>query len=306
VSKDAKLTSQHKKIYELIYNRALSTQMKEAQVKEIALSVTGPKGYMFEASSSQVLFDGFLKLINPDFVKKHKSDSIYKTGDNLTLNVLEAEAKDTLPPYRYTEASLIRTLEARGIGRPSTFAPTVSLIQTKRYVDRDGRYLKPTELGIAISDYLSSSFPELFNVDFTARMEENLDKIAEGQEEMMKVLKDFYNPFNKELESQKDDDVKIVIKEETDEKCPTCGKNLLIRFSKFGKFYACSGYPDCKFTKTFQKIVEGRKCPKDGGDIVVRYSKAKRRFYGCANYPKCDYSAFAWSQLPQKTDEGKK
>lgn len=300
ISTDKKLTRNHKLIYELIFNRAIATQMKEAQVKQVKVHVKGTKGYLYEAEFQKIVFDGFLKILSPEFVGKHQKDIIYKNGSNVDLLSLAEEAKQTLPPYRYSEASLIKTLEERGIGRPSTYSSILSLIQEKGYVEKEGRYMKPTGLGDAIADYLAKSFPQVFDIDFTAKMEEDLDRIAGGQEDIIKSLEHFFAPLKKELDVQKQDTSMIEVKEEATDPCPKCGSPLQIRFSKFGKFYACSAYPKCKFTKPFLKIVEGKKCPKDEGDIVVRYTKAKRKFYGCANYPKCDYMEFVWNKLVKK------
>ncbi len=300
VEKDEKLTKPHKQIYEMIYNRALATQMKEAQVKEITITIKSGKGYEFETVFQQVLFDGFLKLTNPEFVKKHRDDTPVTQSSAVAFTKAESEAKKTQPPYRYTEASLIKTLEEHGIGRPSTYAPIISLIQEKRYVDKQGKVLKPTSLGEVISDYLSTSFSNLFDIDFTAKMEQELDDIADGKITTLQLLEEFYDPFKKELEERKKDTTVLEVKEETDEKCPKCGRNLSIRFSRFGKFFACSGYPECKFTKPFLKIAEGKKCPKCGSDIAIRYSKSRKKFYGCSTFPDCDFTAFAWNQLPNK------
>lgn len=301
IGKDKKLTKNHKLLYELIWNRAVATQMKEAEIKTTKVFADGEKGYRFESDFQKVLFDGFLKVLSPEYVNRHQSDVKMKLGEKLTLTDLTNDEKETLPPPRYSEASLIKVLEERGIGRPSTYAAILSLIQEKGYVEREGRYLRSTPLGEAISDYLSTAFPAIFDINFTARMEEELDKIADGDMKLLEVLKEFYTPFSKDLAAKKSDTEKIDVKEEISETCPKCGKPLQIRFSKFGKFYACSGYPDCKFTKPFLKTVDGKVCPKDGGDVVVRYTKAKKKFYGCVNYPQCDYTEFVWGKLVAKT-----
>lgn len=297
VAKEKKLNKNQQMIYELIYNRALATQMKEASLIQYKLTLTGSKGYVFESEAQKVVFDGFLRVLSPEFSKKHTEGLTIKTGSTASLKELTIESKESRPPYRYSEASLIKTLEENGIGRPSTYAPIISLLIEKAYVDKDGRYLKPTSLGTAISDYLSSAFETLFSIDFTAKLEQNLDDIAEGSEKLLDVLKGFYTPFAEILGKQEQNTETIEVKEEDAEPCPKCGKPLQIRFSRFGKFYACSGYPDCKFTKPFLYVVKDRKCPKCGGNVVVRYSKAKRKFYGCSNYPKCDYVEFGWNKL---------
>lgn len=297
IFKNKKLTANHKKLYELIFNRALATQMKEAEINMTKVQIKSDKGYLFQSEFQQVIFDGFLKVLNPEFAKNKTEKNKLKEGENVKLNQVEDRESQTLPPPRYNEASLIRTLEEKGIGRPSTYAPIISLIQDKSYVQKEGRYFTPTTLGTAISDYLSGSFTGLFDVDFTARMEEALDDIAEGKKDVVSELKIFYEPFSRELEERKKDKSTIEVEEDTGEVCSTCGKPLTVKMSRFGKFYGCTGYPSCKFTKPILKKVEGKNCPLDGGQIVVRYTKTKRRFFGCENYPKCKFAAFTFNEL---------
>lgn len=297
LAKEKKLSKNHVMIYELIFNRALATQMKEAEIKQIKIIVKGKMEYEFESDFQQVVFDGFLKILNPTFVKNHQKAIEWTMKSKIKLKNLESEEKLTLPPPRYTEATLIKTLEERGIGRPSTYAPIISLLQEKVYIEREGRYFKPTNLGKAISDYLSESFPNVFDVNFTALMEEGLDQIAGKKKDTVTLLKEFYSPFAKTLSERKKDKNKIEVASETSEVCPKDGGALAIRFSRFGKFYACSNYPTCKFVKPFLKIVTGKICPRDKGRIVVRYTKKKKRFFGCENYPKCTYAQFSYTAL---------
>ncbi len=285
-------------IYELIYNRALATQMREAEIKIVKIY---PKGqthnYIFESEFQQVLFDGFLKVLNPNFVKNNLKALKIKKGEKITLQDLEKEEKETEPPQRYTEASLVKTLEEFDIGRPSTYAPIISLIQDKGYTEKDGRYLKPTNLGTAISDYLSTAFPRIFDINFTAQMEDGLDAIANGQKEMLVLLKEFNEPFQENLADKIKDKEKIKVEEEIKENCPVCGSPLVGKVSRYGRFIACSAYPKCKYTRSNLKYVKGKTCPRDAGKIVVRYSKRKRRFYGCENYPKCTFIEFSYAKL---------
>jgi DNA topoisomerase-1 len=291
-AKGKKITVNHKKLYKIIFERAVATQMKEAGIKAVKISIISGKNYLFEANSQQVLFDGFLRLTHKDFAVQNNRSIDVKEGAPVTLVSVEKKNLETAPPPRYNEASLIHIMEEKGIGRPSTYAPIISLIQDKRYVEKDYRYFIPTKLGEPISDYLSSNFPALFDLSFTSHMEEELDEIAEGKKQLTSVLREVYDPFKKQLDVKANDGVMVTIDEETNEKCPRCEKSLIIRFSKFGKFYACQGYPACKFTKSFQQMVAGKKCPKCQGDIVVKYSKNRKRFYGCGNYPKCDFSSW--------------
>ena len=300
IAKGKKLNANQRKIYTLIFNRALATQMKEAQIKQIKIFIRSNKGYLFESDFQQILFDGFLKVLNPTYVEKHRTSPQLKKDALLNLLKLDSEEKLTSPPPRYTEASLIKVLEEWGIGRPSTYASIISLIQDKSYVEREGRYLKPTGLGTIISDYLSEAFPKIFDLQFTANMEEGLDEIANGKKEMVGLLKEFYDPFKENLQEKKMDKKKIEIEDEVKENCPECGKPLTMKFSRFGKFYACTGYPKCKYTKSLLKIAEGKICPKDNGRVVIRYSRKGKRFFGCENYPKCDYVEFSYLKLKSK------
>ncbi|MBI4004666.1 type I DNA topoisomerase [Candidatus Roizmanbacteria bacterium] len=293
IAVDKKITQNHKKVYKLIFDRAVATQMKEAQVKHIKVTIVGKKGYEFESEVQQVLFDGFLKVLNPEFSERNKIAPTLKEKEVLKLESLEAQELKTNPPPRYNEATLIKMLEEKGIGRPSTYAPIISLIQDKNYVEKQFRYFTPTKLGEVISDYLSEAFPQLFNLDFTAKMEEDLDEIAGGEENMLEVLENFNQPFHKHLEEKKKDTKVIDVEETVEGTCEKCGGNLVVRYSKFGKFLACSNYPKCKFTKPFLNFVNGYVCKKCGGRLTVRFSKARRKFYGCENYPKCDYAAWA-------------
>ncbi len=287
-----RITQNHKKLYKLIYDRALSTQMKEASIRNMKVSVLGKKGYLFETEMQQVVFDGFLRVLNPEYASKNQTMSKMKEGEKADLISLQATESQTKAPPRFNEASLIKTLEEKGIGRPSTYAPIISLIQDKNYIEKLNRYFVPTKLGESISDYLSEAFPQLFELGFTAGMEQNLDEIAEGTKEMVDVLSGFYKPFAKTLAVRKKDKRTIDVEEKVEDKCPKCGADMVIRYSKFGKFLACSKFPACKTTKPFLHVVEGKFCPLDNGKLVVRFTRTKKRFYGCENYPTCKYSSW--------------
>ena len=293
---DEKTWINHKRLYRLIFDRSISTQMKEATIKKVTVTIISGKEYRFQADLDQVVFDGFFKVLNPAYVKSHQILPQLTIGQQMNLSNLETIESATKPPPRYNEASLIRILEEKGIGRPSTYAPIISLIQDKHYTEKQFRYFVPTKLGEAISDYLAASFPQIFNLDFTATMENKLDEVASGSEDFIKLLSDFYTPFQDELKKRKLDTSVIDVEEEIDEKCPKCGAKLVIRYSKFGKFMACSRYPNCKFTKPFLYFIPGRFCPEDKGRMVVRFTKNRKKFYGCENYPKCKYSAWKLGQ----------
>jgi len=286
------LTINHKRLYNIIFNRAIASQMKEAEINLIKIQILSDKKYLLITLIEQVVFDGFFRLLNPKFAKENKIKPNIKVNDSLDLKTLTPELLTTKPPPRFNEASLIRILEEKGIGRPSTYAAIISLIQLKNYTEKDGRYFVPTKLGEAVCDFLAESFPEIFNLDFTASMEDDLDKVAGGEKNFIDLLNIFYEPFKKRLVEKKDQKITIDVQDELDEVCPQCKSALVIRYSRFGKFIACSSYPKCKYTKSFLKTVKGKMCPKCAGEIVIRYSKNRKRFYGCSNYPKCKYSTW--------------
>lgn len=291
--KETKLTINHQRLYTLIFNRAIATQMKEATIKTVKTKILSEKKYLFESEQQQVIFDGFLKVFDPFYVTNHQT--IIKLEKGMTIKIKNLEEKGLLSksPPRYNEASLIRTLEEKGIGRPSTYAMIISLIQIKNYTEKDGRYFIPTSIGTSICDYLSSSFPTIFDLSYTAGLEDGLDRVANKEEDYIHLLRDFYTPFKKELDNQKGNDSMLKVEDDIKGICPMDGGNLISRFSRFGKFIACANYPKCKYTKSIVKVVKNRKCPTCGADVVVKFTKSKKRFYGCGNYPKCKWSAWA-------------
>ncbi|GIW63638.1 MAG: DNA topoisomerase 1 [Patescibacteria group bacterium] len=294
----ADLNPAEKKVYQLIYLRALATQFKPAEFEILKIYIGSNDKDLFVTTQERLVFDGYLKLYPNTPVKKDKFLDLQE-GSILDLLNLNKEEKQTLPPPAYTEASLIKALEEKGIGRPSTYAPIVSLIQDKRYVEKTDGVLKPSMLGTAISDYLSTGFKDIFELDFTAKMEEDLDKIANGEEDIIGVIEKFYKPLEKDLEKNQNDQTHINVEKETDKKCPKCGKKLLLRFSKYGKFYGCSGFPDCKYIEPYKEYVANVSCPKCNGKIIIRKTAKGRKFYGCENYPNCDFSSW---KLPKNND----
>jgi len=283
------LTINHLRLYQLIFNRAVATQMKEAKIKTIKITIGSDLGNTFLSESQKVIFDGFLKLLQPDFSEKNIALSEIKVGEKVNLYKIESTLSTTQPPPRYNEASLIKILEEKGIGRPSTYASILSVIQNRYYVEKENRYFKPTKLGVVIVEYLKKAFPDIFQIDFTAKMEDQLDLVAEGNSDFITLLSQLYSSFSKDLNLEKEKKEKIDVEEEITDKCPYCGVNLVVRYSRFGKFLACSRYPNCQYTKSFNQKVEGKKCPKCGGEIVIKFSKNKKRFYSCGHWPKCDY-----------------
>jgi DNA topoisomerase-1 len=263
--------------------------------------------YLFRASSSVLRFPGFtvLYIEGKDEVEQaEKKSSLLpqlEKGDELKLLGLFPEQHFTQPPPRFTEATLVKMLEQQGIGRPSTYAPILSTIQERDYVTKAKGSFQPTELGNVVTDLLSQHFPDIVNVQFTARMEEELDKVAHENRDWVSVVQDFYIPFEKSLRNASllMDKVKLA-DELTGESCPRCGKPIVIKIGRYGKFLACSGYPECRYTKSFQ-IKIGVSCPQCGSELVERLSK-KRIFYGCSNYPHCQFATNA-RPLPQPCPE---
>lgn len=281
----------HKKLYQLIFNRSIATQMKEAYYKVFEIEIKSDKNFIFKSIIKELDFDGFLRILNPK-IKNKKTNLSIKKGDKLFLIKLEDKKNYTSPPPRYNDATLIKVLEEKGIGRPSTYAAILSLIQEKYYVEKNNRYFIPTQLGKSISDYLSRSFSEIFDLNFTANLENQLDNIADGKAEFIFTISNFFQKFKKILENEKKNKETINVEEKINEKCPLCRGDLIIRYSKFGKFIACNNFPQCKFTKPFLNFIKDKVCPRCGGRIVVKLTKTKKKFYSCENYPKCNYAVW--------------
>lgn len=285
------LTRDQFKLYELIWNRFISSQMKPARYATLRIDILSGT-HLFRCNGENLLFPGWLQQMGildlPSQVKKNADDVVsmdipdLKKGMKLLLDRLEPEQKFTQPPGRYTEASLIKELENLGIGRPSTYAPTLSTIQDRQYVEREGRTLFPTELGILVNSLLEDNFRNIVDTDFTAQMEDRLDDVEAGKEDWVKVLSEFYGPFHEQVETAKTSIEKIEIPDEpTGRKCPECEEGeLVIRMGRYGKFVACDRYPDCKYTETIFEEAPA-KCPLCASQVVYRKSKRGRTFYTC-------------------------
>lgn len=296
------LGKDYAKIYEIIWNRAVSSQMSDAIIESTTVLVdtqirnskseirkdTG-NNYRFKANGSVLVFDGFLK-VNAQGL----SDNIlpdFKAEEKLKSSKIQEGEHETLPPPRYNDASIIATLEEKGIGRPSTYATIISTIEARQYIEKSEGRFSPTSVGIAVNDFLVANFSTIDDIPFTAEMEDGLDKIANGEKQWVPVIKAFYTPFEKILTEVKGAArVKIAV-ETTNEICPQDNGKLIIRIGKFGKFMACENFPTCKFTKPLIQETNFI-CPKDGAKIVFKKTKKGRRFYGCSNYPKCDFAAW--------------
>jgi len=328
------LTRDQYRLYTLIWQRFVASQMTHAiydtmTVEVIADSewqfpqalVSGTDGrvlpaeqlsaitrqpkYLFRASGSKIRFPGFLAVYeesrDEDAASDEEEGAILpdlETGEIVDLVQLIPEQHFTQPPPRYTEATLVRTLEEYGIGRPSTYAPIISTIQDRGYVERRDRRLHPTELGFIVNDLVVKHFPDIVDVGFTARMEEDLDLIARGEREWVPVLREFYDPFEQAVKQAEQTMEKVSVADQpTGEKCEKCGHDMIIKWGRYGKFIACSNFPACRNTKPYLEKI-GVTCPECGGDLVEKRSRKKRVFYGCANYPECNF--VSWKKpLPQ-------
>ena len=295
------LGAQYGKLYEIIWRRALATQMADAVIESTSVIVntriknheSGIKNkseYRLKTNGSVLLFEGFLK-INP-YALEDKRLPDFKAQESLDYINSSFEKHETLPPPRYNDASIIKTLEEKGIGRPSTYATIISTIESRAYIEREEGRFKPTSVGFAVNDFLVENFSAVDDIPFTAEMEDQLDLIADGKKEWVPVIAEFYKPFEKTLNEVKDAKRVKIETEKTGEKCPTCKEgDVVIRTGRFGKFLSCSRFPDCKYTAPFVEETN-LTCPKDGGKIVIKKTKKGRRFYGCSNYPKCDFAAW--------------
>ncbi|MEG1312169.1 MAG: type I DNA topoisomerase, partial [Romboutsia sp.] len=286
------LTKDQFKLYNLIWRRFVASQMEDS-VFDILNLECKIGSYTFKATGSKMKFDGYTKIYNFTDREDRILPNI-KEGDVLNLENTLPVQHFTQPPARFTEASLVKTLEELGIGRPSTYAPTITTILNREYVEKQGTSLCPTELGIIVTDILENNFQKFIDVDFTAQMENKLDEIEEGNTAWKKVVSEAYEPLKEAIEIAKESIEKINMDEETDEICENCGENMVIKYGRFGKFMACKNYPECKTTKPLVNKV-GVKCPKcHDGDIILRKSKKGKAFYGCSSYPECDF--ISWNK----------
>lgn len=281
------------RLYKLIYERFLASQMAEAKYNSMTVDIEGA-GYNFKATGRTLLFDGFTAVYNnateEDEASQDKLPNV-EEGDKLTLIEFKPEQKYTKPPARFTEASLVKMMEEKGIGRPATYSPTVNLLLSRDYIEKESKALKSTELGRSVVDLLVKNFDDVMDVAFTAQMENKLDEIEEGGKIWQDVIRDFYTGFEKELKEALKDNTKVERHyEESDEVCEKCGAKMIIKTGKYGKFLACPNFPECKNIRSINNIVG--KCPKCGSDVAQRRTKKGKIFYGCTNYPKCDYASW--------------
>ena len=296
------LSKDQYKLYKLIYNRFLASQMQAAVYDTISANID-VNSYNFRATGQSLKFKGFMVLYveTQDNEKDEDNDSFVpdlKEEQEVIKQKIESKQSFTEPPPRYTEASLVKALEEKGIGRPSTYSPTITTILERRYIEKEQKQLVPTELGKIVNKLLTENFTDVINVEFTAKIEEEFDEIAEGKESWKQVIREFYGPFEKEVEKVEKELEHVELAEEvSDVPCEKCGRMMVVKYGRYGKFLACPGYPECKNAKPLVETIDVP-CPKCGGKIQVRKSKKKRKFYICENNPdKCDY--ISWNK-PKK------
>jgi DNA topoisomerase-1 len=303
------LSAEQFKLYSLIWNRFMASQMKPAEYDTLTIEVDGRSDehdYLLRVVASSLRFPGFLELIgvgeSGNGSKKETEDleadltqlPDLVEGDPLDLQELYPEQHFTQPPRRYSDATLVRTLEDHGIGRPSTYAPIISTLRQRGYVQRQKRSLVPTEIGEVVNDLIVEHFPNIVDLNFTAKMEEELDEIAEGEREWVDVVRSFYNPFSEQVKRAEELMPEVKAEPETiDRHCPECGEQLVIRHGRYGKFVGCSNFTACRYTEPWLEKI-GVHCPEDGGELVRRRTRKGRVFYGCANYPECEFTS--WKQ----------
>lgn len=298
------LTNDQYKLYKLIYNRFIASQMSVAVYDTLSVTIDA-NNYTFKANGQNLKFKGFMVLYVEGEDQKQEEENTkipeLQEGQKVIEKQIQPKQSFTEPPPRYTEASLVKELEEKGIGRPSTYSPTITTILERRYIEKIQKQLSPTELGKVVNKLLIENFQDVVNVEFTANMENEFDKIAVGKEEWKKIIKQFYEPFQKEVEKVEKELEHVELQEEvTDIPCEKCGRMMVVKYGKYGKFLACPGYPECKNAKPFVETIDVP-CPKCGAKVQIRKTKKRRNYYICENNPKsCDY--ISWNK-PKKGEK---
>ena len=281
------------RLYKLIWERFVSSQMSSAIYDTLAVELI-VEDIIFRVTGSRLAFDGFLKIYSFATISQEINLPHLEVGEEIKIKDILPSQHFTQPPARYTEATLVKVMEELGIGRPSTYSPTISTILSRGYVEKEGKNLKPTELGIMVTEILEEYFTDIIDTNFTAGLESRLDNVEEGTEDWQNIIKSFYDIFEKMLTKAEEDIEEIDMVEESDEICEKCNANMLIKYGRYGKFLACSNYPDCTFTKPIIHKI-GIKCPNcEEGEIIERKSKKGRTFYGCSEFPRCRFAS--WSK----------
>ena len=297
------LTNDQYKLYRLIYNRFLASQMKSAIFDTLAVTIDANE-YNFKANGQSIKFKGFMTLYVEGTDEKEDEIGqipLLEVAQEVKKEKIESKQSFTEPPPRYTEASLVKALEEKDIGRPSTYSPTITTILARHYIEKEAKQLVPTELGKVVNKLLTENFPDIINVEFTAEIENEFDEIADGKENWKQMISEFYGPFEKELEKVEKELEHVELEEEvSDVPCEKCGRMMVVKYGRYGKFLACPGYPECKNVKPYIETIE-EPCPKCGGKIQIRKTKNRRTFYICENNPdKCDY--ISWTK-PKKAEK---
>jgi len=301
------LTNDQYKLYKLIYNRFMASQMTAAVYDTMSVTIDA-NNYTFKANGQNLKFKGFMTLYVEGTDEKQEEEvgiiPELEVKQEVKKQKIEPKQSFTEPPARYTEASLVKALEEKGIGRPSTYSPTITTILERRYIEKVQKQLMPTELGKVVNKLLVENFSDVVNVEFTANIENQFDNIAEGKENWRKMISDFYGPFEENLEKvEKELEHVEMVEEVSDVKCEKCGRMMVYKYGKFGKFLACPGYPECKNTKAIVETVDVP-CPKCGGTVQVRRAKNKKKYYICENNPKsCDY--ISWNKPTKNENKNK-
>ena len=299
------LTNDQYKLYKLIYNRFLASQMKSAIFDTLAVTINA-NNYNFKANGQAIKFKGFMTLYVEGTDEKENEIGqipLVEVKQELKKEKIDSKQSFTEPPPRYTEASLVKALEEKEIGRPSTYSPTITTILARHYIEKDAKQLVPTELGKVVNKLLTENFSDVINVEFTAKIENEFDEIAEGKENWKDMISEFYGPFQKEVERVEKELEHVELEEEvSDVPCEKCGRMMVIKYGRYGKFLACPGYPECKNAKPYIETID-EPCPKCGGKVQIRKTKKRRTYYICENNPeKCDY--ISWTK-PKKEEDKK-
>ena len=302
------LTNDQYKLYKLIYNRFMASQMASAIYNTMSVTIDA-NNYTFKANGQNLKFKGFMTLyVEGEDNKEEEKGILPELEENQEVKKIKINPKQsfTEPPPRYTEASLVKALEEKGIGRPSTYSPTITTILERHYIEKEQKQLIPTELGKVVNKLLIENFTDVINVEFTAKIENEFDEIADGKEQWKKMIREFYGPFEKELEKVEKDLEHVELKEEvSDIPCEKCGRMMVYKYGRYGKFLACPGYPECKNTKPIVETIDVP-CPSCGGKVIVKKSKKGRKFYVCENNPEsCKYISWNKPKPGEKWDESK-
>ena len=299
------LTNDQYKLYKLIYNRFMASQMASAIYNTMSVTIAA-NDYTFKANGQSLKFKGFMTLYVEGEEKEEEKGMLPDLIENQEVKKIKINPKQsfTEPPPRYTEASLVKALEEKGIGRPSTYSPTITTILERHYIEKEQKQLVPTELGKVVNKLLIDNFTDIINVEFTAKIENEFDEIAEGKEQWKKMIREFYGPFEKELEKVEKDLEHVELEDEVSNiPCDKCGRMMVYKYGKYGKFLACPGYPECKNTKAIVEEIDVP-CPKCGSKVIVKKSKKGRKYYICENNPKsCDYISWNKPKLEDKDNK---